>query len=265
MSGLHVDWIGPQDAQQPVLVAHGILGAGRNWRGFTRRLLQVWPGVRVGLVDLPNHGKTGRLLVPDTLAGAADTLSELAEGLDRAPIWVGHSFGGKVVLQALSEGAPAHSAWILDSPPHRQTSGAPEVTGVIAAARSVGIPAEHRGEARAQLQASGLPEALVQWLLTSLIPGVDGYHWAWDLDGIETQLRDHLQTDFMAWLDQPRDIPIHIVRAELSDRWPADHWRALTGLAPDRRVHCTICPNATHWLHVANPAGLLDILAGREF
>lgn len=264
MSTLHVDWLGPDSAEQSVLLAHGILGAGRNWRGFCRRLLDQWDGTRIGLVDLPNHGKTGRIGVPDTLAGAAGALTHLAHTLKRPPIWMGHSFGGKVVLRALEDGAPASSAWILDSPPHRQVSGAPEVQGVIAAARQVTLPAANRSAARAQLEASGLPATLSQWLLTSLLPGESGYRWAWDLDGIESQLEDHLQTDFMTWLRQPREFPIHLVRAELSDRWPDSQWSTLNALPAASRVHCEICPNATHWLHVANPAGLLHILARHE-
>ncbi|KAK3259379.1 hypothetical protein CYMTET_31619 [Cymbomonas tetramitiformis] len=89
------------------VIVHGLLGSGRNWRSFSRQLgkelekssSHPW---RFLLVDQRNHGQStfrgheG----PHTIDVCAQDIVKLLDG--RAPdVLVGHSLGGKVVLDYL--------------------------------------------------------------------------------------------------------------------------------------------------------------------
>lgn len=89
-----------------LVILHGLLGSGRNWRGIAETLSKNIP---VYTVDLPNHGETAKQ------SGAEDmTWSMLSERLDKflgtlpheKVALMGHSFGGQVVMQAKFHGNP---------------------------------------------------------------------------------------------------------------------------------------------------------------
>jgi pimeloyl-ACP methyl ester carboxylesterase len=80
-----------------VVLLHGLLSSGRQWRGTLSRLaarrLALWAP------DLPGFGRSGLVRRPQRLVDYADALDAWAEarGLDRIAL-VGHSFGGMVAL-----------------------------------------------------------------------------------------------------------------------------------------------------------------------
>ena len=77
-------------------VLHGILGSGRNWRTFARRLAARAPAWTFVLFDLRHHGDSGAPPPPHTLDAVADDLAALAAEVGRPQVVIGHSFGGKV-------------------------------------------------------------------------------------------------------------------------------------------------------------------------
>src|ERR1700679_538748 len=100
-----------------MLVLHGILGSGANFRSFARRLAAARPDWGFVLVDLRMHGQSQEAPPPHTLAAAAEDLVRL--GVELAlPIAgvMGHSFGGKVAL-AYTGAAPREleQVWVLDA------------------------------------------------------------------------------------------------------------------------------------------------------
>src|SRR5690349_9404578 len=80
-----------------LLITHGVLGAGGNWRSVARKVTERSPEWGVLLVDLRQHGRSDRGDPPHTIAACAEDLRAL---FDEYPIEAiaGHSFGGKVVL-----------------------------------------------------------------------------------------------------------------------------------------------------------------------
>ena len=108
-----------------MLVLHGILGSGANFRGFARRLAASAPGWGFVLVDLRMHGQSQGAPPPHTLAAAAADLRRLGEhlGLPIAGV-MGHSFGGKVALAyTAASGRELEQTWVLDaSPGHHGSS-----------------------------------------------------------------------------------------------------------------------------------------------
>lgn len=264
MSGLHGELVGAPDGRL-ALIAHGILGSGRNWRSVARRLAEALPGWRFALVDLRHHGASQGFPGPDTVEACARDLTAFARAHGQPEVAIGHSFGGKVVLAWLRSGAPLRQTWVLDSPPGPRPAD-PETIGslaVIQAVRRVPLPAPDRDAVRDALRTDGISEPLVQWLLTSLRQGPDGWRWAWDLDGIDAMILDYLALDLWPWLQGWGGPPIELVRAGRSDAWGPDELARLAALPVGGSVRAHVLPNAGHWLHVDDPDGLLKLIAAR--
>ena len=254
---LHHEIVGPQDAAQTALVCHGILGSGRNWRGFARVLADRLDGWRFVLVDLRNHGKSLGFEGPHTLDACAGDLQALVQHLGSVQAAVGHSFGGKVVMSWAQQNPRLQQVWVLDAPPESRPAdpSGVDALGVIRAVQSIPQPCQSRDHARQQLCALGLSVPLVAWLLTSLKRQPDGWRWVWDLTAIDEMIRDYLQRDFRPWL-RHATTRIQLVKASKSDRWNDGH-------ATDygnKNINFHVLPNAGHWLHVDNPAGLQNML-----
>jgi pimeloyl-ACP methyl ester carboxylesterase len=265
-SGLAIETVGDPAAPHVTWFVHGILGRGRNWRGFARRIVEAVPTYRAILVDLRCHGETPPLPGPHDLAACASDLAELA-AVDGAPkVVVGHSFGGKVVLAWARDhavGAPA--VWVLDSPPSAvperdPVHGDPE--WILDRLEQIPVPAPDREALRRPLRAVGLSEATVAWLLTSARQDPDGWRWQWDIDGVREMLASYRREDFWPWLSQPgKRAEIDLVRAGRSDRWTDAEIARLAALTPGSNVRAHELPLAGHWLHVDDPEGTFALLA----
>ena len=91
---LHVHEWGDPDAPA-VVCLHGVTGHGERYR----RLAERWAGFRVIAPDLRGHGRSDwepPWTFPTHVADLVDTIDAL--GIER-PDWVGHSFGGRLVLE----------------------------------------------------------------------------------------------------------------------------------------------------------------------
>ena len=83
--------VGVRGSGPPIVLVHGLGGSSANWRG----VLQLLPGRRVLVPDLPGHGDS-------PAPGAASTVDTFVDGLAEAiaretaepALVVGHSFGG---------------------------------------------------------------------------------------------------------------------------------------------------------------------------
>ncbi|MBW2548093.1 MAG: alpha/beta fold hydrolase, partial [Deltaproteobacteria bacterium] len=122
------------DPEQYMLFLHGILGTRANWRGIARTFVEARPAWGAVLVDLREHGDSLGMPTPHTVSAAATDVAELERFLD-VPVGgaLGHSFGGKVVLEWLrSRQGVRTEAWTIDSSPspsaaNRDTTATAEV------------------------------------------------------------------------------------------------------------------------------------------
>jgi pimeloyl-ACP methyl ester carboxylesterase len=252
--------VGAADAPRTALVLHGILGAGRNWRGLARAWADAYPDWRFVLADLRCHGDAPPAQPPHTLAACAADLRALPG--PSPELVIGHSFGGKVALcYARDAAAPPRAVWVLDSPPGTAPPDEREAVVVLAAVNDAPVPAP-RPAIRAHLLARGLPESIVAWLLTSLVERPDGWVWKYDLPGIRALLDDFFRTDLWPFLDQPRVAThIDIVRAGRSDRWSDAEIARCAALSAESQVRVHLLPDAGHWVHVDDPEGVTRLIA----
>lgn len=271
-----------------MLVLHGILGSGANWRTFARRLseAQVEGAGAAGaasspwgfiLVDLRGHGASQGPPPPHTVAAAADDLLRLGDrlGLDIRGV-MGHSFGGKVALAYLERRvAEIDRFFLLDSDPSASPGGASDSTSVrvLSLLRSLPQPMESRAAFLEAVQAAGHSRVIAEWLAMNLRREDDGFRFRLDLDVMSELLADYFARDLWHVLEDPPAPPdggagalpggrrIHVVlggRSTSISPAARDRFEALAARAPWFSVH--VLPRAGHWLHADDPDGLFEVI-----
>lgn len=273
---LHHEAVGGGDADgRWIYLLHGIYGAGRNWRSVARRLARRRPGWGALLVDLRMHGRSRGFEPPHTLSACARDLERLRRATGRPPsALLGHSFGGKVVLEALKgekEGpgpAPAggrgegtRQAWIVDSTPSvREPAGS--AVRMLRAVRSLPERFSSREEAVGGLEEQGFARPVARWMTTNLEREEGGFRWSLDWSAMEALLEDFFREDLWTVLEEPPDgWEVHVVKAEDSAVLPEEACDRIRDAG--RRTGRVFLHRLSggHWLNADNPGGTVDLLA----
>jgi esterase len=259
-------FVGEPSAAKLGLVLHGALGSGNNLRSLATKLAKERPEYRFCLVDLRHHGDSQGAPPPNTLEACATDLAALLAQLGQeAEVVAGHSFGGKTALMfAQLFPGRARQVWVLDSNPGSQEpSSANEVIRVIQAVRATTTPAPERANVVAELTAQGLSAGTANWLATNLRLAAAGYEWRFNLDAIYELMMDYFRVDLWPVLESGAGgADYRVVVAERSDRWLPENRARLHALVEgSHTAQLHVVPNAGHWLHVDNPAFLLELMA----
>jgi pimeloyl-ACP methyl ester carboxylesterase len=239
-----------------VVLIHGMLNTSRHWRGVAERLVDTHTVIAP---DLHGHGGSAGPMGDYSLgahaAGIRDLLSGL--GIERATI-VGHSLGGGVAMQFFyqfperverlalvsSGGLGREVSWPLRlaaAPGMERLLGAASSGPVLRALASVDnvyAAAAHR--ALASLDTPSARRGFL-WTLRSVI----------DLGGQKVAATDRLY--LLAAM------PTLIVWGGRDHTIPVVHGRAAHAAIPGSRFE--LLPEARHFPHLEDPAGLADALA----
>ena len=131
---------------------------------------------------------------------------------------------------------------------------------VINFVSSLAMPLSNRKQLVDTLTGAGFTQAGAQWMTTNLVPRSDGMlEWGFRIEGIAEMYRSYEATDLWPLVEKPpKGALIDFVRAERSAfRWSfVDQERMQTSGA---RVH--LLRDSSHWVHIDNQAGLVDILS----
>lgn len=108
---------------QTLLILHGLFGMGDNWRTLGKHWAENY---QVHLIDLRNHGQSFHADAMNYLLISEDLLQYITHHGLSDPIFLGHSMGGKAVMQfALDHPKVPQKIIIVDIapkayPPHHQ-------------------------------------------------------------------------------------------------------------------------------------------------
>jgi pimeloyl-ACP methyl ester carboxylesterase len=251
-----------------MLVLHGILGSGGNFRTFARRVVEACPDWGMVLVDLRAHGQSLDAPPPFTVAAAAEDLVRLGEarGLDVRGV-LGHSFGGKVALAyAEQRRGQLDELWVLDSTPSARPDGMQSL-GAAAVLRALeSLPPELPSRERffELMLGQGLSRPETEWLAMNVRRDGDVFRFRLDLRQIRDLLVDYLVVDLWRVLEQPDGRrSSHVVIGGRSDTVsPADRARLAALAAKDPTLSVHILEQAGHWVHVDDPDGLFALVRG---
>lgn len=243
----------PGDAP-PLVIAHGLFGAARNWNSLARRFAQERDVIAV---DLRNHGEAPWAEPMDYPAMAADLAALIeAEAGGRADM-LGHSMGGKAAMMlALTAPERVRRLIVADMAPRAYDH---DYGDYLAAMRGLDLSGvTRRSQADAPLSKAIPDRAMRAFILQNLVIGEGAARWRLNLDAIAGDMEAIMgwpaisarfggETLFLAGGDSPYVPP----EAE-----PAI--RALFPAATIERIE-----GAGHWLHADKPTGF--IAATRRF
>ena len=177
---------------------------------------------------------------------------------------VGHSMGGKVVGQFLSDYEtgrfgdvtlmPIHSATIVDIAmrPYPPTHGP-----IFDAVKSVPLEkVTTLADAAHYLEQARMGSAMVQFLTSNLSRETTGYRWLFNIRALERNYNAILSAP---QLSSPRiNTPVHLIYGSESNYIDKQDIGTMEQLFP----HITTTPiqNAGHWVHAEQPKAFIDAL-----
>lgn len=233
----------------PLLVLHGLLGAGGNWHTLSSK--RFGESFTTYVLDLRNHGASPHSDEFDYPTMAADVV-EFADshGLDRFHV-LGHSMGGKVAMfLALSFPDRVDRLVVADMSPLASRN---DHDDILEALQSVDLErVASRDDANAML-AERLPdEPMRQFLLKNLSRGDDGrYTWKMNLPAI---VRNYPRLG-EAVPDGVFQGPTLFVRGTRSGYVEAQDEAAIRRIFPNATIEDI---DAGHWVHAERPQEFAD-------
>ena len=250
-----------------MLFLHGILGTKSNWRAIARRFVSARPTWSAVLVDLREHGDSLGREPPHTLAGAAADLTELERGLS-TPVGgaLGHSFGGKVVLEWLrTRGGSPTEAWVIDSTPSTTDADRDSTATAAVMVTLESLPRRWASQEAfvAALVEAGQPEQIAAWLAMNLRRTKEGSReFGPNLSVIRELLTDYARTDCWDVVEGlPDDSSLDVVIGEDSIVFSVlDRDRIAQVARRKPNVSAHVVEGAGHWVHVDAPDALLALL-----
>jgi pimeloyl-ACP methyl ester carboxylesterase len=234
----------------PVVLLHGLLGAGQNFGAVQKALAAE--GHRVLALDLRNHGTSSHaptMTYPEMAADVAETLEALGA---RPAAVIGHSMGGKVAM-ALALARPDRVARLMVADIAPVTYPTPLFNRYVAAMRAIPLrPGLARRDADAALVEAVPNPALRGFLLQNLLFAEDPPRWRIPLDTIAAQM-----PVIGGWPDLPGryEGQVTALAGDRSDYIQPEHEPVFRRLFPAVRFESI---PAGHWLHSENPAAFLE-------
>jgi pimeloyl-ACP methyl ester carboxylesterase len=240
----------------PLIILHGLFGAGDNWRTQAQALAEERP---VLVPDMPNHGRschTSDTRYPSVAQLVWDAVDKLDVPFSGAPLQVlGHSMGGKVAMgMAFARPTAVSRLVVADIAPRAYAPSHGEIFAAMNEVATAG--AGRRGEAERRM-AERIPEKAVRlFLLKSLVPGEDGsYRWQLNLSALEAGYDDI--TDWPYTEERFSGESLFIAGGRSAYIQPRDE-AAMDRHFPSHRVE-TIA-QAGHWLHAEAREEFLQIV-----
>ncbi len=258
LAATRVDPTGPTDAA-PLIIAHGLLGSGRNWATLARRFAEDARRPRpVIVVDMRNHGASPWRDETAYPALGADLLDAIDRETKGAALLLGHSMGGKAAMAA-ALARPERVAGLIVADIAPVAYGDHGHDRLIGALRRIDLSAvSRRGDADAQL-AAAVPEApLRAFLLQNLVFENGSARWRANLAALEAGLGA-----LMGW---PASLAADAYAGPaLFLHGGASPYVAEAGRAAVARqfpaAEIDALPGAGHWLHAEQPDAFFERVA----
>jgi len=259
---------GPR-SERTIVFLHGILGRGGNLRTIAKRFVEARPQWTAWLVDMRGHGRSPKgTPSPSLEAAARDVVNMLSRATPPVHAIVGHSFGGKVALEAARIGAIAslEHVVVIDSAPgtREPLRGDDSALAVIEKIKALPSALASKSDFVDALVAGGMKRSVAQWLAQSVEMEGDYVRFIPDLGEIRALILDYFARDLWPVVERPPGVTnVHLVIGDRSDAYSsADRERVARIAASTERVTVDVL-QAGHWVHVDDPDGMLRILLDR--
>ncbi len=238
----------------PVVVLHGLFGAGRNWITVARALASNY---QFHLVDLRNHGASPHTQTMNYLDMVADVRRLLVTlALDEFTL-VGHSMGGKAAMTlALNDPRGLRRLVSVDIAP---VSYPDRFVDIIDALQALDLRTIARRADAERALTSAIPETSVRlFILQNLLFEQGLARWRLNLTTLKRDMASILGPLPVA-AGAHYDGPTWFIRGALSDRVGDEHLPLIAKWFPHFRLE-TIAGGG-HWPHAEAPVSFLTAFA----
>ena len=266
MHELAFDRIDGARPERAIAFLHGILGRGINLRTLAKRFVEARPEWSAFLVDLRGHGRSPKGMPAPSIEAAAHDVVGLEKPDDlRLAAIVGHSFGGKVALDAARLGilrSLEHVVTIDSAPGARPPlRGGNSPLAVVELIESLPATFASKTDFIQAVVSAGQSRTLAQWLAGSVEKAGDRVRFALDLNEIRELMSDYFARDLWPVVEHPPgNLRVHLLIADRSDSYSqADRDRAMRAARSNPQITVDILPGG-HSLHVDNLDGVLEKL-----
>ena len=241
------------DTGPPIVILHGIFGSSDNWLTVGKTI--AGRGYRVFSLDQRNHGQSPRAEDQSYTSMAADLHEFLTDQQLDDPILLGHSMGGKTVMQYAMDYRNTFSKLVVvDIAPRFYPVHHRDIIRGLNAIDLMGLVS--RNEADAVLSQYEPLAAVRQFLLKNLYRNEQGrFDWRLNLPVIEREL--HGIGDE---LTNPRIVtkPTLFIRGSESLYITDEDIPAINRIFPNARIE-TI-QGASHWVQAEKPVEFVSVL-----
>lgn len=242
----------------PLIIVHGLFGSSDNWLTISKTIAAR--GYRVILPDQRNHGQSPRSEAFSYVDMAAD-IHELITDLGLAkPILVGHSMGGKTMMQyAFTFSGTLSNLVIVDIAPKFYPVHHGNILRGLAAIDLRNL--RTRAEADTILSTYESSPTVRQFLLKNLyreeIDGKAQFAWRLNLPAISREIHGIGEE-----LTNPHPVTVQtlFIRGERSPYILDSDWPAIVRYFPNAQL-ATI-KDAGHWVQAEKPDQFVEVLMG---
>lgn len=238
----------------PVVVVHGLFGAGRNWITVARALAAHY---RFYLVDLRNHGGSPHTDTMTYLDMSGD-IRRLIEtiGLDEFTL-VGHSMGGKAAMTlALNDARGLRRLINVDIAPVAYPD---RFVDLVSALETLDLQTITRRSDADRALATAIPETAVRlFILQNLVFEHGRPRWRLNLTTLKRDM-PHILGPLPVVEPAHYDGPTCFIRGELSERISAAHLPLIAHWFPHYRLETV--SGGGHWPHAEAPAAFMASFA----
>ncbi len=237
---------------EPLIILHGFLGSGDNWRSIARHLGQHY---HCYVVDLRNHGMSFHDADCSYSAMAGDVSAFINEHRIYAPTLMGHSMGGKVAMQVAFENEEQIKSLVvvdIAPKPYENRHG-----GILEAMYRLSLS---DFSALTDLDAALSQDIPVKELRAFILKNMarDAGMFKWKIN--VPILRDNIARITEAPILEGRiDVPSLFIKGAYSDYIDVPEDESLIASFFEN-YYIDIVPKAGHWVHAQNPEVFLNMV-----
>lgn len=232
---------------QPVIILHGIFGISDNWVTIGRRLAEKF---EVFILDQRNHGQSPHNDTFNYFALAEDLFEFIEDHQLTNPILIGHSMGGKVVMNFALEHPHRVDKLIVVDMSVRAYPARQQHMDILNAMSSINFDEiSSRDEVEEVITASVKSPKISQFILKNLYRiGKSRLAWRINVDALYNNIENVFEG-----LDSPytSDVPALFVKGGASDYILDKDYELILQKFPNAQF--TTIDNASHWVHADAP------------
>jgi len=237
-----------------VLILHGVFGSSDNWLTVSKKIASTEHTVY--LIDQRNHGRSPHSDRLDYPSMAADLREFIEEENIQNPILMGHSMGGKTVMEYVVRWpGEVKKLVVIDIAPKAY---AVHHTRLLEGLSSISLPdLTSRQEADEILSGFEPSPGVRQFLLKNLFKNErHAFEWRFNLPVLKT---DMPLIGKAITTERPLTLPTLFIRGAKSDYILDNDWSEIKKMFPEATL--VTIPDAGHWVQAEQPALFLEAVS----